>query len=234
MTLRPFFSYFGAKWRLARQYPEPTHDRIIEAFAGSAGYSLRFPDRDVILVEKNKDLCAMWRFLIRSTPKTIRNLPLLSDFDHKVEDMDLPCRGARILIGFWMVRSAAAPASGPTAWMKKHHNTHPGSFWGERVRERLAQQVPAIKHWSVIEGSYDDLENEQATWFVDPPYQVAGKSYVHGSDTIDYDHLGNWCRSRNGQVIVCENEGAKWLPFRPFCETKGTRKQSREVVWTSK
>jgi hypothetical protein len=48
--LRPFFGYYGGKWRDAvKHYPPPEHTRIVEPFAASAGYSLRYPDRKVIL-----------------------------------------------------------------------------------------------------------------------------------------------------------------------------------------
>jgi hypothetical protein len=38
--LRPFFSYYGAKWGLGRHYSAPAHWTVVEPFAGSAGYSL--------------------------------------------------------------------------------------------------------------------------------------------------------------------------------------------------
>ena len=35
MTLRPFFSYYGGKWRSAvKHYPAPEFDQIVEPFAG--------------------------------------------------------------------------------------------------------------------------------------------------------------------------------------------------------
>ena len=77
----------------------------------------------------------------------------------------------------------------------------------------------------------------EATWFIDPPYRVAGRHYRFGPDDIDYVSLGEWCRERPGLVIVCENAGADWLPFRPLDETKTTRKgkPSVEVVgWTAR
>ena len=55
----------------------------------------------------------------------------------------------------------------------------------------------------------------EASWFVDPPYQNQGKHYHYGPENVDFAMLGNWCRTRLGQVIVCENEGADWLPFTP-------------------
>ena len=78
----------------------------------------------------------------------------------------------------------------------------------------------------------------EATWFVDPPYADAGRAYKHGAQGIDFSALADWCRSRNGQTVVCENFGADWLPFREFRDIKGTagaRRSgvSKEVIWTS-
>lgn len=102
------------------------------------------------------------------------------------------------------------------------------------MRIRVANQVQYIRHWKVIEGDYTAAPEVLATWFVDPPYQVAGKYYVHGSKGIDYSALGDWCRSRRGQVLVCENEGADWLPFAPFATLKAgvNGRGSKEVLWT--
>jgi hypothetical protein len=38
-ALKPFFNYYGGKWRVARRYAPPEHDLIIEPFAGAAGYA---------------------------------------------------------------------------------------------------------------------------------------------------------------------------------------------------
>jgi hypothetical protein len=55
------FRYFGGKKALARHYPAPLHNRIIEPFAGSAGYSLwhATADTEVILVERDARL-GLW------------------------------------------------------------------------------------------------------------------------------------------------------------------------------
>lgn len=36
---------------------------------------------------------------------------------------------------------------------------------------------------------------------------------------------------RAGEVIVCENRGATWLPFSPVASIKSTRGFSDEVIW---
>lgn len=110
----------------------------------------------------------------------------------------------------------------------------PGSFWGPRVRETIASQLGAIRHWQIREGSYQTLVVDgAATWFVDPPYRVAGVHYRCGSSAIDYPALAAWCRSRAGQVIVCEAAGADWLPFEQLGAVKTTRTgvRSGEARW---
>lgn len=46
------FPYYGSKSIVARLYPPPVYDRVIEPFAGSTRYALRYFDRDVLLVDK--------------------------------------------------------------------------------------------------------------------------------------------------------------------------------------
>lgn len=99
----------------------------------------------------------------------------------------------------------------------------------------IASQVESIRHWKIHNCSYEECPVGPATWFVDPPYQHAGKHYTHGSQGIDFEALGEWCKSRDGQVIVCENDGAAWLPFRHLADVKTTRagKRSKEAIWTN-
>ena len=80
----------------------------------------------------------------------------------------------------------------------------PGNFckWGEGQRKTLSEEIYKIKHWTIKNESYENCDDIKATWFVDPPYENAGKYYVNNK--IDYDFLGNWCKERNGQTIVCE------------------------------
>ena len=46
------WSYYGAKTNIIDHYPPPKFDKIIEPFAGSARYALKYYDRDIILVDK--------------------------------------------------------------------------------------------------------------------------------------------------------------------------------------
>ncbi len=229
--LRPFFGYYGGKWRDAmKHYPEPEQGTIIEPFAGSAGYSMRYPNRKVVLCEIDPILVEVWRFLIRVTPSEVKSIPDL-DPSGSVDDLQV-CQEARWLVGFWLNRATSSPRKSPSKWMRE--GIRPGSFWGDRVRQTIASQVEAIRHWQIYHCSYEDCPTDRkATWFVDPPYQKAGQHYRFGSQLIDYGELGQWCRSRRGQAIVCENAGADWLPFRDLAEVKTTRanRRSKEVYW---
>mgnify|MGYP000892399390 CR=1 FL=1 len=41
VSLKPFFTYFGGKFRAASRYPKPEGDLVVEPFTGAAGYSVR-------------------------------------------------------------------------------------------------------------------------------------------------------------------------------------------------
>lgn len=232
----PMISYFGAKWRAAPKYPPPKYGTIVEPFAGGAGYSLRYADRDVILVEKEPRLAAMWKWLTSATKDEIMDLPLeITD----LREMDLRAE-AKTLIGFWLQGGTGRPCNVPSSWMRSLGEKCviglASNYWGKNVRFAVAQWVSEISHWKIIGGSYEMAPDISATWFIDPPYQVAGNTYRMGSKQIDYAALGEWCRSRNGQTIVCEVQGADWMPFEFFASIqsstgKGRKKESQEVIW---
>lgn len=228
--MKPFFCYYGGKYRAAPHYPKPLCDVIVEPFAGAAGYATRYYTRDVFLYEKDPKIAEMWRWLIGASRQDVLDLPLMGPNDC-VDDLDAP-DGAKYLIGFWLNKGVAQPCKRPSAWMRG--GTHASSFWGKEIRERIASQVPQIKHWRLIEADWieeADADDPEATWFVDPPYQVAGKHYKMGAKQIDFPRLGILCRQRRGQVIVCENAGANWLPFEPFRNIKDMHGVSREVIF---
>jgi hypothetical protein len=221
------FSFYGAKHRTAKLYPAPLHGTIVEPFAGSAAYASAYPERDIVLVERDPIVAGLWRWLIAASADEIRSLPLL---DHGTRVRDLGVRiEAQWLIGFWCNHGTTAPRQTLTAFSHRR----PSSFWGPEIRERVASQVDRIRHWQVIEGDYAEAPEGTATHFIDPPYVGAGRCYRHGSGAIDYTALGAWCRSRSGQVIACENVGASWLPFGEFLSAKSSRGVSREAVWVS-
>ena len=229
--MEPFFCFYGGKWRAAPHYPAPRLNRVIEPFAGAAGYATRHYKHDVVLVEADPIIAEMWRWLICSTADEVLALPI--EISTTVRDLNL-APGPSALIGFWLNKGAASPCQRPSAWMRE--GLRPRSFWGTEIRARIAAQVDAIRHWTVIERNFADAPDEEATYFVDPPYVGAGVHYRKRFN--QHADLGEWCRSRRGQVIACENVGATWLPFKPFRNIKATEsrtggKKSAEAIWLS-
>ena len=234
-ALRPFFYFYGSKWKAAPLYPAPRYRRIVEPFAGSAGYSGLYPDRDIILVERDPIIAELWRWLIKVPEAEVLALPL--EIPTTVRDLGL-APGPSALIGFWITAASAAPCQTPNSRMRSGRRIH--SFWGETIRARVAAQVSAIRHWTLIEGDFADAPQEAATYFVDPPYAEAGKHYR--VKFMDFERLATMCRMWHGQVIVCENDGATWLPFTPFREVQannhpagkeGKAGKSVEAIWLS-
>jgi len=232
IVLRPFFCFYGGKWRTSLHYPSPKYKRIIEPFAGAAGYSLRYAHMDITLYEIDPALFKLWSWLIQVSSSEIRSLPNISN-NQTVDDLNIS-QEAKWLIGFWINKGTVSPAKSPSKWMRD--GIRPNSQWGDAIRERIAQQVEYIRHWKIINMSFENAENTESTWFIDPPYQGAcGRHYKYNK--INFDCLSKWCNSRKGQVIVCEQAGANWLPFTEFRTIKSLegangKKRSKEVIWT--
>jgi len=229
-NLKPFFSFYGGKWRIAPKYPAPQQDTIIEPFAGSAGFSLRYPHKQVLLYDIDPKICAVWDYLITAKESEILALPLLQESDH-IDDFDLP-NEAKWLIGFNIGMGSSHPRKRPSpfALVKKS--------WSEKKKNRIASQQKFIRHWKIKNQPYWEISDIEAHWFIDPPYNnKAGSCYRHSD--IDYPHLSKWCQNRSGVAVVCENTGADWLPFEHFTDAKRTGNfyskkgaYSKEAIWT--
>jgi hypothetical protein len=210
------FYYFGRKGRIAGKYPHPVYPTVIEPFAGSAAYSLHYKPNDAVLIDRDEEVVALWHRLCDMDPAALAAADLPPDG----EFTDDP----------WHVASLA---------------TKDGLSYGFTVRPWARQSFVwsrniAVRHQSTARrftykaGNYWDAPDIEATWFIDPPYQQVSKGYRFGAGTIDYNELSEWCRTRKGQVIVCEQQGADWLPFQPFHNHTAVNNQpTREVWWTN-
>lgn len=228
--MRPFFPYYGSKWNTARYYPPPQYGHVIEPFAGSAGYALFYDCGTVTLFDQDPIIAGVWAYLIRTGAEEILRLPELPEVGDTVDNYPTLPQEARWLIGFWLNRGSAQPKKSRTAYSARTDKAQLN--WGPRAKQRIAEQLPGIRNWRVAEGTYWDAPTLRATWFVDPPYGVAGTHYRCSGAHLDYEWLGQWCEMRIGQCIVCANVGATWLPFTPLGSFKSTRGRSAEAVWT--
>lgn len=202
---------------------------IIEPFAGAAGYSCRHYKNNIILYDVDPVIYGLWNYLINVTPEEILNIP--TNITH-LDDMNI-IQEQKWLIGFWLNKGGSKPKKSPSKWMRA--GIAPSSWWGDAIKTRIASQVPLIKHWKIYNTTCYDAPNQQATWFVDPPYSNdAGKIYTCKFN--DYDNLAKFCKTRLGQTIVCEQDGANWLPFQKLCAIKSTpgsrgKSYSAEAIW---
>lgn len=218
------FSYYGSKSKVVHLYPRPKFDKIIEPFAGSARYSLKYFDRDVLLVDKYEVIVKIWKWLQKASPKDILSLPDLKLGD-KIDRKDFDCIEQAWLMGFIVNQGVSSPRL-TVSMMATEEKM-------KRQKRTIAENLYKIKHWRVELGSYEDIPNQEATWFIDPPYQFGGEYYWTGNKNIDYPTLADWCKSRDGQVIVCENTKADWLPFYAAQEMTGTKHTTTEAIWSN-
>lgn len=211
------WSYYGSKSKLVNLYPEPKHDLIIEPFAGLARYAFRYWDRDVILVDKYEGIYLAWMYVQNCSDKDIDSLPNLK-FGDNIRDFNLSNEEISYL--------SFVVSHGSTGRYTVTKRAEPSI---SNSLKELKENKYKVKHWDIRLGSYKELENTKATWFIDPPYIDGGKHYKENN--IDYKHLGDWCKERNGQIIVCENNEADWLPFNHLIDFNGQHKKSKEVVY---
>jgi site-specific DNA-adenine methylase len=217
------FSYYGSKSKIVDYYPPPKHKKIIEPFAGSARYSLKYWQNDITIVDKFKNVIDVWKWLQKCSKQDILKLPKL------VKGLDIRTLNIseveRIFLSFLV--ASGRPSNIVTKFME-HDNGN------QKRYENIANQLDNIRHWKIIHGSYNDLENEEATWFIDPPYQFGGEHYKHGTKDLNFNKLAEWCKSRNGQVIVCENMKATWLDFKPVVKIQGAcQTHTIEAIWSN-
>lgn len=220
------WSYYGAKTSVVKFYPVPKHDRIIEPFAGTARYSLKYFDRDILLVDKYEVVVKIWQWLQKCSVLDIQRLPHKIKSGSSLDDLKFDCDEAKWLLGFLVGFGLERPRKKATS----NRTTNRPNFVNYSLN-RIAKNLFKIRHWKIRQGSYESIGDHEATWFIDPPYQFGGKNYVEGSDRIDFHTLGKWCKSRSGQVIVCENTKATWMDFKPMRIHKVAHGMQQEAIW---
>lgn len=216
------FSYYGSKSKIVDCYPKPKFNKIIEPFAGSARYSLKWFEKDVTLVDKYSVIVRVWKWLQQCSESDIRKLPIMK-LGEKLDDYNLS-EDEIIFMGFIVQHG--------TTGLRKTVSSYAVDAIPTQLNN-VATQLYKIKHWQIKQASFEELENQEATWFIDPPYQYGGHEYKCSNKDIDFEELGKWCKQRNGHTIVCENTKANWLPFKPMIEMQGAMFKTTEAIWSN-
>lgn len=217
------FSYYGSKSKIVNHYPRPTESKIIEPFCGSARYSLKYFDRDVLLIDKYEVVIKIWQWLQKCTPNDILSLPKY-DTGIDLRECNLSDE-ERMFLGMCAGIASISPRNKISPFAGQQ-NGRKNKF------KHIANNLYKIKHWTIKQGCYTEIPNEKATYFIDAPYQFGGHAYIENK--IDFENLAIWTKERNGQIIVCENEKANWLPFEKLVSFRGAnQKFTTEVIWTN-
>jgi hypothetical protein len=236
----PLFKHFGSKWLSARTLPPPEHPRIVEPFAGGAGYSLRHTTLNVYLAEADGHVYDLWQWLIeQATEQAIRDIPIDLPEGTDIRSLSLS-EGQQLLLKHWQRTNNVGNCWTVSPWGNK-----PGQ-WTANTRARVASEFHEVKHWKMLgRDAFFWLEkfDIEATWFIDPSYQF---NYQYRQPPVDYLALAALVQQKRGQRIVCEAVCPKtgdvptWLPFKPFGERVTSRRKStnnhhsKELLWTSR
>lgn len=217
------WSYYGSKSMLVDLYPKPKFDKIIEPFAGTARYSLKYFENDVTLIDKYDVVIKIWKWLQQCSKADILSLPKTTT------GMDLSKLNLTEGELLFMQMNAGISSTQPRNKVSKFSAEQNGRKNKYKI---VAENLFKIKHWNIIHDDYFNIENNQSTWYIDPPYQYGGHAYKHSH--IDYVFLSNWCKNREGQVIVCENTKADWLDFLPIKKIRSISSDpTTEAIWTN-
>ena len=213
------FYYYGRKKQLAKHYPSPNCDTIAEPFAGAVAYSMYENNwkKNVILIEKDSKVFAIWDWLINSaSEEEIKNLPHLKIGEKSSEFLHIIHVATKMAFYFKTIKV--------TAVLERN--------W-EISRRVMSENLHKVKHRQIFNSGYFLTPDIEATWFIDPPYKgEAGLGYKHSSKMLDYESLANWALSRKGEVIFCEGKEGDYLPFKPLVDLKGVAgKVSKEVIY---
>lgn len=225
------FAYFGAKHRFARYYPPPAHNRIIEPFAGSAGYSVYWatPFHKVMLVDSDPLVIDMWLAL-----QDANITEVLDEAEAQLTE-DRVTSPFIYSIGGGLTRVKPGGSAKTSEMMR---NMWPG------IRRRIEAVLPMVRRWDIYHADYQDLVYPpESTIFVDAPYQPktpGTAAHRYGEKRLDYGVLADWVIDRSdwSQMIVCEQGDADWLPFEVL-QSHRTRMRKNdpqprtEVMWSN-
>ncbi len=211
------FFYFGRKARAAKTYPAPEYPIVIEPFAGSMGYSLKWRPKQAIGIERDVVVHDLWHRLMNMTEQEMRSFPT-------------PVLGERTY-DRWVMQGSASNANARCNWRTVNQ------FMITHFEQQRAMALTHLNYakTSVLYslGDYRQAPDIEATWFIDPPYEGVLRGYRHGPDLIDFTELAEWCLSRRGQVIICEGPSGSWLPFQHHGTTRGPATFTKDGVMVS-
>lgn len=224
--IRPLFKWFGSKWSGSKHYPAPINGLpLFEPFAGSAGYSLRYPAHQVTLWDVNPHLQYLWPWLINSaTSDDIKAIPLGLSIGTDIRSLHKDLSYGQMLL----LKSWQRTTTNGDCWTVSKWGHLPGQ-WTASTRSRVAEEIHAIKHWKFEPIHWD----QPGTYFCDSPYIF---NYRYGIKDFDFKaYADNVSKVPAGSLViaceaVCSKTGAipDYLPFQPSHSQVTSRRKKTE------
>jgi hypothetical protein len=216
---KSMFYYYGRKKQLAKHYPEPNFDTIVEPFAGAAAYSFYGNNwqKRVVLIEKDSRVAEIWDWMINvATPESVLALPDLKVGEKSSEFLHIIHAATKMAFKYKKIKVTPVLARN----------------W-EISKRVISSNLHKVKHWEILCADYSNAPKIEATWFIDPPYKgEPGMGYGFSSSMLDYAALSDWTKSQKGEVICCEGPNGDYLPFLPLRASKGVAgKSSAEKIY---
>jgi DNA adenine methylase len=193
---------------------------IVEAFAGGASVSLTAVFENLvdqaILIEKDKDVSAVWQVILRDGAQGLAKR--IAEFDCTGPSVaralsgvprDLQDQAFRTIV-MNRTRYGGIIAAG-AAPLRNGENGHGiGSRWyGETLKKRIEAIAGKRDRLVPIPGEDGLVFLELAeryrdvVFFVDPPYTVAGKRlYTHTFKDVDHERLFRLCCRLKGDFLI--------------------------------
>lgn len=168
-------------------------------------------------------MITIWKYLQNCSKHDILGLPKLVK-GMKILELNIS-DDEKLFLGMCAGISSLEPRNTVSSFAAEQNSN-------KNYYSRVANQLFKIKHLDIQLGDYLDIKNQKATWFIDAPYEKGGQHYV--INKIDFQQLADYSKERIGQVIVCENENATWLPFKKMCKSRGSNQIFKnEVIWSN-
>ena len=216
------WGYYGSKSKIVNKYPEPQFDRIIEPFAGTSRYALKYYAHDITISDKDETIISIWKWLQQISKEDLLSTRTLDNGDSLL-NYDWDCKERKYLMGFLIASGVALSQNAVSSHRTKDYQI--------TQLKNISENLYKIKDWEILQCDYTILKNEEATWFIDPPYQHGGHRYRHNNRKINYPNLKKWCDERYGEVIVCENSKATWIPLNPISTLHGSVHDTTECMY---
>ena len=157
------FSYYGSKGKIVDYYPPPKYDKIVEPFAGAAKYSLKYFYKDITIIDKYDVIIKIWRWLQKANTNDIDRLPHSLTRNDDLRNINFLCEEEMLLMKFIIAAGEATGRNIPSIRVDKEKIN--------KSLDNIKNNLFKIKHWNIVHDSYDNIKNQESTWFIDPPYQ---------------------------------------------------------------